>query len=364
MTIYKTTLFLLTALSSLALCPKALASSCPINPEQAHGPCVLQAADFNFSTTFKDDKLNAICEQVKKAGFPAADWPTPSQREALKGLSSDVYYYGIGTPVDYLKAREAAFLEMGSPHNLDSLNFGGSQILMMIYANGYGVKRNLDLATHIACFTDGAPAEMRGRLLQLQEMKTQGSPGVFDLCDDITSGYEQGLCAKNANDIAQAKRDATLTLLTADWTVTQKQAFKQLNSVAADYFSRRAAEETDLSGSARATEEIMAKDEMQASFVQAIEQFEQGNFPAYSSRDFKTSRETLMALYKKILRTKDTSAWGSVTTEDIQDAQKAWLGYSKAWVKFAEIRYPQVSATSWKTWLINERIKQLQDFLG
>lgn len=317
---------------------------------------------WNFSDAFKemdkDGTLKTICENVKNVDFPVVDKPNKIDIEKLKSCQSDRYYYGIGIPLDYVKARKCAFIEIEKNEHHD---FGGSAILMMIYANGYGVKRNIDLAIHLACMTDGAPAEIIGRINHLYMMKTQATKNIFDFCDDITSGYMQGMCQSEANDIAQAKRAAELKKMTANWTKQQKNAFEYLYQEANNYFSIRAMNETDLSGTAAAAEEIAIQDEMQEGFNQALKHFEKGRFPSFSIVDFNKSEKQLDKIYQQIMiLTKSPDRFGTITRDNIQKVQRAWLHYCSVWIKFAAIRYPQISTVSWKTWLIQERIKQLE----
>ena len=61
-----------------------------------------------------------------------------------------------------MRDRQCAYLEHTS--RADAGGFSGNTMLMIIYANGVGAERNLDLATTLACRLDGAPAEEDGRL--------------------------------------------------------------------------------------------------------------------------------------------------------------------------------------------------------
>jgi hypothetical protein len=61
-----------------------------------------------------------------------------------------------------VRARQCACPERTS--RADTGGFSGNTMLMIIYANGVGAERNLDLATTLACRLDGAPAEEDGRL--------------------------------------------------------------------------------------------------------------------------------------------------------------------------------------------------------
>ncbi len=43
------------------------------------------------------------------------------------------------------------------------------------------------------------------------------------------------------------------------------------------------------------------------------------------------------------------------------EEERAWVAYRDEWVKFAKVRWPQVSAESWLAQLTRERITQLND---
>src|SRR4051812_35626265 len=87
---------------------------------------------------FNDEPIDirAVCKSVDKQDFPAKDRPSAEIAKTLKGCSSDDSYYGIGEPVNAVVARHCAFLELEED---EDLVFGGTNILMMIYANGQSV---------------------------------------------------------------------------------------------------------------------------------------------------------------------------------------------------------------------------------
>src|ERR1039457_4968036 len=72
---------------------------------------------------------------VHLSDFPSQDQPSAIDRENLIGESAKNYYYGVGVPVDYVKARYAAILEMDSKDDKVALgesesDFFPSAILM------------------------------------------------------------------------------------------------------------------------------------------------------------------------------------------------------------------------------------------
>ena len=196
----------------------------------ALGLCALAAASAQDWSENKDEissgftESKAICRAVLHRDPPAADRPDARTAASLEGCDSEKLYYGIGRKADPVRARQCAFLEMRKEP--DEGIFAGRTMLMTIYANGVGAARDLDVATHLACGLDGAPAEVDGRVLHLAGLKAKGSSGRdFDFCDDITSGLAEGYCADHAANLAAPVREARIARLTGGWSAGEKQAF-------------------------------------------------------------------------------------------------------------------------------------------
>jgi uncharacterized protein YecT (DUF1311 family) len=315
----------------------------------------------NSALAQETDTIDQICKRVSMINFPSADRPSPEEVEQLKGCQSMKFYYGIGVAPDYEKARKCAFLEMASG---DNLVFGGSSVLMMIYANGQGVKRNIDLSTQLACKSDAAPMESGERISHLQDLRKKPvATYQFDLCDDITSGYMQGNCADKDSKIVEAKLEAEINSLTAKWPQSHQNQFKSLSEAAGTFFETRIENEVDLSGTARTALQSEEKENLETDFTKALENFENGSLPAFSAEDYQKTAAELNDIYSSIIQSKNEDlSLGTVTVDKIKLTQKAWLRYCNAWIKFAAIRYPNVSVDSWKTWLDKSRIEQLRDF--
>ena len=81
-------------------------------------------------------KSKAICRLLGDLDPPQADRPTSAQSKAPKGCDSEKLYYGDGGKPDYGKARQCAFVEADGA---DDQIFGGSTILMQVYANGLSI---------------------------------------------------------------------------------------------------------------------------------------------------------------------------------------------------------------------------------
>ncbi len=301
-----------------------------------------------------------VCKQAENVSIPERDRPTIAEKKTLANCSSRDLYYGFGTPADPVNARKCAYREVEQDNGEI---FSGYAMLTMIYANGKGAERNLDLAIKFACKLDMTGAiEDKYRVLHLAELKQKGWKGDdFSLCDDITSGFMQGACADIEARFAEAKRNKKLAKLVGDWKEKDKAAFKKFEQVFERFVKDRVDNEVDLSGTGRAAFQFEEETKLRNDLALSIEKFERREFPTYTADQLIAADKELNDLYAKIQKNK-TPSWGTTTKQGIKATQRTWLKYRDAWVAFAQQKYPGVSADSWKTWLTRNRVAMLKDF--
>jgi hypothetical protein len=309
--------------------------------------------------TVKDEytgmaESKALCRQLKDREPPAADRPTPAEAQALKGCDSEKLYYGIGMPADPVKARKCAFLEAQGDESV----FGGRTMLMMVYANGKGARQDYDVAIHLACGIEGAPAESDGRVRDLVDRRKRGDKdGDFDYCDDITSGLAHGYCAGHSQNVDEAKREAVWARLTASWSPGEKQALARARAAHKAFAQAHSGGELDLSGTARGAIAIAAEERLAAELLADVQALEAGRAPAGGPAGFAGADAALNAAYRKELAAVvPDSGPGAPTREGIRTAERAWLAYRDAFLAFAALRYPNVSRDSLAAWLTRQRI--------
>jgi len=299
---------------------------------------------------------DASCARVAAVPFPAADRPSDAETRALKGCDAEDLYYGITAPADPVKARLCAYAQIASH---DDPVFGGSAILMMIYATGAGAKRNPELAIRLACELDAAPAEHEGRVAHLETLKRRTQAKLtFDLCDDITSGFMMGHCAGHDQRLEKAKRDRLWKGRLDGWSPAEREAWKRLRAAADAFFEARVAGEVDLSGTARAMLQIEERERLEKRLVALVDALESGKLPAATTPDFRAADQALNAAYAGVMAS-SAEDLGTVTKPDVKKAERAWLHYRDEWTRFARDKYPAVSPDAVKTWLTRERTAQL-----
>jgi uncharacterized protein YecT (DUF1311 family) len=304
-----------------------------------------------FACAEEDSAVKNICQKVAATPIPSGDQPDSALRQALKECDAADLYYGFHQPANAVKARQCAYATEDYP------------VLTMIYANGKGVERNWDLAIHFACRAGFAQAEVDGRVAHLVKLRDQHWQGTdFDICDDITSGYMMGVCASYQEQLAQQQRQKQFVTLTASWSEADKQALQNLQKSADHFFEVRSENEVDLSGTARAQEQIDEQAALRKGLLTLLQHAADGHLPVYTTQQSADADRRLNKIYQDIQNNQDFSM-GTVDRAGIKKTQFAWLKYRDAWVTFGKIKYPQISVDTWKTLLTEQRIKMLQDLV-
>jgi hypothetical protein len=308
-----------------------------------------------------DSATKASCDRVKNVQFPAVDHPDGVVRQRLQGCGSEGLFYGIGQPRDPEKARLCAYVERGAG---DEQVFGGSTILMTIYATGLGAARNLDLAIRLACEMEGAPAELEGRVAHLEKLKNAGGTKVdFDICDDVTSGFMMGHCAAHDQRMSGTRRDQGYRARFRGWTAPERAAFQKLRAAAADYFKARSSNEVDRSGTARAAQQIEEEEKLEATFAALLDELERGALAPATAADLDELDRKLNLVYQRVVKAA-TPQGGTITTDGIRETERRWPRYRDAWTAFAKITFPKADPRAVKARLTRERTNLLNAFDG
>ena len=310
------------------------------------------------------EPAEAQCAALGKLAYPAADRPSAAQQASLKTCDAQALYYGIRQPRDFTKARHCAF----TPDKEDDVFGKKAGVLMMLYANGQGVQRNLQLAKKAACAAGGAPAELSGRLAHLAELAPGKSAAgqTIDFCDDVTSGLMMGYCASLGSAQGDVRREQALAAVDAGFTPPQRAAFARLQHSAARFVEARGGNEVDVSGTARGAQIAEEENAQKDAFLAALRAFESGKLPRFSAAQDAAIDRELNTVYQQ-LRRMPAPQYTTIRMADIQATQRIWLVYRDAWVEFGKLRYPAVPAHAWRAYFTQQRtamLKALTEELG
>lgn len=293
-------------------------------------------------------RTRAICARLIKAEPPVAEQPTLQERKLLRNCDSEALYYGIGMPADPAKARKCAIVERthtsdGPPLSL----FDAEGMLMMIYANGRGARRNFDIAIHMACQLDDAPAAMDARISHLLELRQKGWTGSnFGSCDDITSGMSGGICANHAARLGEQDRESRIRQMALRWSKAQRALFDHAYNSFVDYAGT--AHEMDCwRGTAQAQCAIDGSEADIERFLKRIETLIRGRMPTRDrppmGREATFNAATSPTEAREFLSTLDRenrSWYEDNARETIAARQK----FERNLVAFARAAFPQITS--------------------
>ena len=243
---------------------------------------------------------------------------------------------------------------------------GDDAVLMMLYANGYGVAPDADLAVYYACRLDTAKAEMEGRVAYLASNTVAHDSHPFDLCDHITSGRMGAVCAGISEGRAGRIRHARLERFAAGLPEQAREPFARLRT-AAKAFTQKSADEADMSGTGAAgfaLEDMGRRDE---EFTETLLQAASGALPRASAAQLEQLDRQLNASYRELLgkpsddkNHPERLGYSTVARDDVRSTERVWLAYRDAWEAFLAAARLPVDLISVKAVLTRQRIAQLK----
>lgn len=268
------------------------------------------------------------CPRFERVPVPTADVPSPAERQAFKAAprACSDYLHGFGVKQDRVQARkcclakESCFTE-----------------LAMIYANGWGVKRNYDLAARFLCASEElAPMEASGMLEHLQGMRASATPAELDYCEHVTSGSGAAHCERLEEQRQALKNDARLAALEQGWDAPTRKGFAALKQAAGKFFEAEAQLRSDESrgGTIQSSEFVSSRRQLQQGFIEALERANTAPTLSATEEALKQADAELNAVYRAKLAAGDKTAQQLLKT-----AQRAWIPYRDAWVRFQQARW-------------------------
>ena len=313
----------------------------------------------------KETNWSALCARSLKEPLTLPKFSPAMPQSELEHCDSSALYYGFGKPADPAAALQCAYYQRAHPRPGVGDPFYGPGVLTMIYANGRGASRNFNLAIRFACENEwAAGAEQEFRIGHLEQLRDQHASSTnFDLCDDATSGLMQGACESVQQSFADAKRRERLDALSANWSPQVKDAFKGLQRAQVAFVEARVRREVDLSGTGRVSFMLVEEGRLEDQFLIDLRHFATGFSPA-STADYQVADRKLNIAYGRLMSSPE-SAWqyGTIKPDGIRETERNWLKLREAWVDFARLAYPQLSADTIRTQITRLRIHQLQSLL-
>lgn len=345
------------ALRRAGLTPLLLALLLGLSAPAAAQDTSLYPNTNNFGVPFDGgEDWHQQCMRVARLAPSPAYAITPPLEEPYT-QATDLYYMkreqATTTAAEWRRVREQA------------LAAGDDAVLMMLYANGYGVARDTDRALYHACRLPTAKAEMEARVGYLASGAIAHDDQPFDLCDHITSGRMGGLCSMIDKGRDDRVRRARLERFAATLPVAAREPFARLREAAAE-FARKSADEVDMSGTGGAgfaTRHIGRRDE---EFMQTVFKAADGKIARTNAAQLARLERQLDAQTRAVLATPSEQEnhperlhYLTVTREDVRSTGRAWLAYRDAWAAYLSAARARSDLVSVQAELTRQRIAQL-----
>lgn len=311
----------------------------------------------------KNEAWYQECLRVKEVQPPKGEMQSEQLIGELAKCEADDMYYDA-------KADSATSNEAWAKVRACAFHKGDNTVLMMLYANGFGVKVNPDLAIKYACSGPSEPEEMAGEVKDMMELKASGGGRgkIIDQCDYAGNTISASNCASMGERQKDRARNRRLDETSRRLSPNQKEEFDKLRKSAAEFASAHGSDEYEAneSGTMRGQLAIEATSQENEQFLDDVEQCEKGVFPVYTQAQFTQLDKQLNQIYREIMRSSDAQAgqigvYGVVSKTRMRETQRVWLQFRDAWVAFGHARYPSVPTYAWQALLTERRIKQLKD---
>lgn len=292
----------------------------------------------------------ALCRSVAHLSPPASDYPDAQTVRRLKSCSSETLYYGVGRPKDYVAARQCALLERADRRSADTERLHGAEMLMAIYANGYGARRDLGLAMAMACelAPETPPVDVDTLVEDLDQRRRTPDPEPFDYCRDVNPGYSNVSVAKCTAFEARLKAPAraqALARLTDGLSPAAKAALQRLDERLEAYAAARADGERGGFVMARHLP-VAFREGLLDARLDLITRLAAGRGPVASSEQRAAEDARLNQTYRAVLKqlvAQNPVPGVDVTPDGVRAAERAWLLYRDAWLELVRVSWPHAS---------------------
>lgn len=268
---------------------------------------------------------------------------------------------------------EACDAEKSDPTAFQKCLFekGNNIDVATIYANGIQVKQDFWKAISYVCHGCSIPAELESMVLTLYKAtKTGKLDEPFSFCNHATGTYSTTACFQRKVAADQRRLYDELDSFASSFDEDEKKLYEALRQKAFSFFDLRAASEQDLSGSMRGIFQTEWEFEQRQFFLETLKKLE-GHVLKLSKRESAKEQKELDQLYAEVIHSikienekKDAEGMiRFISAEKVEETQAEWVQFQQAFAEFASKRYSKLNQDHFRSWLIDQRIKQLQSLV-
>jgi hypothetical protein len=282
--------------------------------------------------------------------------PQHFQRARYCVLAKLGFIRGNASPAVIKQAQSAAFGGATLPEDIDGME---GLVLSMVYGNGEGVARNLPLAEQYFCQNAGGiQGEDPAKLLVGFTQAIQANQH-FDVCDQYGAPFGRSvnygcLYIRQEKQNEEIRHREAAILATAIPPVKAsflalRAAWQSLHEAYGPMFESACGGGTGCGVMGEADDLGFT-----AGWNADLVSIQQGKPPSFGVDPSTLARvdHELNTKYRGSMQEAncDPEALTKCLTTTTRDADRAWLKYREAWVRFGASRWPQIPADQWRAW--------------
>lgn len=277
-------------------------------------------------------EAQAICARFDKFKHGAEAVATEADRKAFAKVEDcKDFVYDTGEGTDYDKGRRCC-LARGDCN----------RELAVIFANGWGVRRDYDAATYFLCRAgdEMAPFEQWEMLGHVEGMRKAKQPKDLDFCDYAESGTGTSWCASLDLERKSKGWESRTAAVRGSLGTAAQASLAELRKAADAFIEANAEAEAavSLGGTIYPTLVLGGQADGNESFVSALERFSRQRAPAASPEALQKADTALNAAYKAAMSREEFDEEHSLS-KSLREAQRAWIRYRDAWTSFYRLRW-------------------------
>jgi uncharacterized protein YecT (DUF1311 family) len=279
----------------------------------------------------KEEEAAALCARFADAkGMPAASAADKAEFADDK-FCIDYLYELVDDERDPDKARRCCLAHGDCNRELG-----------IVYANGWGTKRDYDAATYFLCRAgeEMAPFEQWGMLAHVQEMRGDDAPEDLTYCEHVTSGRGQFFCEQLAGNAAGIEENRKTEAVAKDFDEATKAAAAKLEAAANTFSQEQSGFEAYESrgGTAYPALALAAQNAAFSAHVERFVEWSRQRAPKADAAALARADAELNRVYKEARAKTEACPLcneGDAGERDaLRDAQRAWLAYRDAFADF------------------------------
>jgi uncharacterized protein YecT (DUF1311 family) len=218
----------------------------------------------------------------------------------------------------------------------------------MIFANGWGVRRDYDAAISFLCRAgdEMAPFEQWSMLDHVERMRLGETTGELQFCDHVTSGRGGLFCEQVAqarqSEAENVKIEAVKKSLGAEAQAKLAPLLEAVDKFG-DAEGARTAEDSR-GGTAYPSLVVLGTRRVDAAFVKTLETRVKSRAPKASAESYAAADRRLNVTYQKLLKEAVacptcSEDGGKAARDVLREAQRLWIAYRDAWAAFYLVRW-------------------------